>query len=579
MRQIRWTGNPFVDAGLAALAAAAGVSSLDRLGEQHLNRACEELSRIVLSDQALGLGIAGKAFVKGALSQIFPNSELVNPSHWKGGEATTAKSKFISALGEDLARAKACLRSSGGEVSCTACGGRYPSDLTVVLRKDKMPLLVGGVNFYPGLAYGAEVCGLCALAVRFLPMSVMRTGVTNRLWFLHSQSPAVASTISRTYGWQHFNQAIARNEPLDFFGQWRTAGDAGTVIYLLCELLERFGTELEAAYADPLPTVAYVFSNDNRSPFVNPLPVPNELLRFLVKLRLESERAFKRFWNELLVIRDRSADGDGQRRQPVRFVTNVADRLLASQSIIGQCLDPSGVGLRGGWIGHRRYLMEVQSMPVSRLAILERLGVEIARSDEARKIINELQGARAGNEVYATLLRLVRAGRLNHQEFYTLLPPGEDTSASEVRDILLAVIYEWQRCQQEGEEFPTLAEYPELTADETLARIQQVGQRLLDGLPNRGRWVGQLQTARSTDRIRATYLTAVQRGALRFEDFVFLAPLGQRQRVWLLRDYLLAFLFDKAREELPVEVIEEEITVGQEAARGELDETYSGGVA
>ncbi len=81
MRQIHWTGHPFVDGGLAALAAGAGASSLGELKAEHLDQACKKLSRTLLSHQALGLGIDGKAFVKGPLSQLFPNSELVNPSN------------------------------------------------------------------------------------------------------------------------------------------------------------------------------------------------------------------------------------------------------------------------------------------------------------------------------------------------------------------------------------------------------------------------------------------------------------------------------------------------------------------
>jgi CRISPR-associated protein Cst1 len=46
-----------------------------------------------------------------------------------------------------------------------------------------------------------------------------------------------------------------------------------------------------------------------------------------------------------------------------------------------------------------------------------------------------------------------------------------------------------------------------------------------------------------------------------FAEFIFLAPLGDKQRVWLLRDYLLAFLFERARNELPEE---ESITAGAE---------------
>jgi CRISPR-associated protein Cst1 len=150
---------------------------------------------------------------------------------------------------------------------------------------------------------------------------------------------------------------------------------------------------------------------------------------------------------------------------------------------------------------------------------------------------------------------------LRHDEFYTLLPPNDYGAASEARDVLLAVIYEWQHCQEKGEEFPRLEfEATERSPDETLTRIQHIGQRLVEKAPNLSRWVGRLYTARSPDRIRGAYLNAVQRGAMSFNDFVFMAPLGDAQRHWLLRDYLLAFLFERARETLAEQELEEAST-------------------
>ncbi len=566
MGQVRWTGHPFVDAGLAAIAAVARVKKLEALNPENLQQAVNELQRILLSDQALGVGVQ-KSFARGALSQLFPNSELVNPSNWKGKteeeKANHVRQKFRSALQDELQKATLCLQSDGGEAICSACGERRPLEAMVTVRKDKMPLLEGTVNFYPAFAYGATICGLCALAVRFLPMSVMRTGVHNRLWFLHTHALPVAAKIAEQYGRQHFNERIASNEPLEFFSQWQTAGDAGTALYLLCELLEEFGDELHEVYSHPLPTTAYVFSNDNRGGYISALPIPNELLVFLYRLQIHSLTAFKRFWRELLVLPE-GLQGDARKKR-IAFVQTVAHRLLNTESILGACLDNAMPKLLGGWVGHRLYLREVRKMPVSKLAILERLGLAIAQSDDAKKRIMELSKAERGM-LYSLLLRYVREGWLKHDEFYTLLPPNEDASASEVRDILLAVIYEWQHCQEQDEEFPQLREQVALTPDEILKHIQSVGERLVQQLPNLSKWIGRLQTARSSDGIRKVYLSAIQRGALRFNDFVFLAPLGDHQRLRLLRDYLLAFLFDRARPLLGEEVIEEEIAAVEEAA-------------
>jgi hypothetical protein len=182
MRRVCWTGQPFVDAGLAAIAAVVGVKRLEDLKVEHLEKAAKELERILLSDQALGIGVE-RAFSgpKKTLRLLFPNSELDNTSNWKGG-VESVKQKFRKALSQDLENAKISLVQSGDAI-CSVCGRQVPESATTFVRKDKMPLLAGIVNFYPAFAYGVRVCGLCAFAVRFLPMSVMRTGVSNRCGF------------------------------------------------------------------------------------------------------------------------------------------------------------------------------------------------------------------------------------------------------------------------------------------------------------------------------------------------------------------------------------------------------------
>jgi hypothetical protein len=53
----------------------------------------------------------------------------------------------------------------------------------------------------------------------------------------------------------------------------------------------------------------------------------------------------------------------------------------------------------------------------------------------------------------------------------------------ELRDILLAIIYEWQYCQEKGEEFPKVTKEVTLSPDETLNRIKQIGEQLCQKLP------------------------------------------------------------------------------------------------
>jgi len=557
MERVRWAGHPFVDAGLSAIAAVTGVSDVKDLEAGHLEHAAAELVRVLLSDQALGIGVE-KSFARGALSQLFPNSELVNPSNWRGRtpeeKAENVRRKFQEALRQDLERAKISLRCSG-DVTCSVCGRKVSEDAAISVRKDRMPLLTGIVNFYPALSCGMQICGLCAFAIRFLPMSVMQTGVSKRLWFLHTWALEISAEISRRYCWCKFNEAIAANESLQFYSRWQTAGDAGTALYVLCELLDESVNRFKGVYLCPPPITVYLFSNDNQKPSIQLLPVSGKLLLLLVRLRFTSIRAFHRFWKELLLLPGELSEE--VKRARIRFVQEIGRRLLDGENIVSMCLEeadghrPQALKLQGGWPGHALYLQEVRGMPEGKLAILERLGLDIARRDDVRKRVLELKKS-GRDELYAVFLRYVREGLLRHDEFYTLLPPNNDACAGELRDVLLAVIYEWQYCQEEGEEFLGMTKQPVPNSDETLQRIQQIGGHLCQRLLNLSSWIRKLQTARSDEGIRGAYLSAVRQGAMRFADFVFLAPLNDYRRMRHLRDYLLAFLFERARDVLPV---------------------------
>ncbi len=553
MAMAHFTGHPFVDAGLAALMVKAGVMHPEELTLELLDQACQGLEQVMLSPQALGINVA-KNFARGPISQIFPNGELANSSNWKKG-ISNVKSRFYEGLSSDLEKAKLCLTKKGDTI-CPSCGDRRPAEAMNIARKVNMPLLEGIVNYYPAFAYGQSICGLCALAVRFLPMSVMRVGGGKAMWFLHTQSPEIATLIAQEYGWTHLERLITKGEALDFYGDWETAGEAGTLLYLLFELLERFPHDLETIYEASFPTTGYVFSNDNRGGFVKSIQVPNEFVRFLCRL-WSYPAEYKRFRRELLQVGSNLKGKEKQNR--IKFVAGVARAILSADSIIGACLRNDPPSLSGGWVGHRLYLEEVRKMPREKIKMLERLGLLIARDGDAKKLVHALRTA-TGGELYGRLLDFVRRGWMSHEEFYQLVPPNSYGVASEVRDILLAVIYEYQNCQDKGVEFPVMeGDVERVAPDETLEQVQQVGEGLLKGLLNLPRWIGRLRTSRNPMAIRGTYLNAVQRGAMGWNDFIFLAPLEDANRLFLLRDYLLAYLFDKARDKIPLEVIEKEL--------------------
>lgn len=568
MSRVRWTGQPFVDAGLAALAAAARVNRLEDLNEAHLRDACRELERIMTSDQALGLNL-DRAFAKSSLSQIFPNSELVNPSNWKNGP-DGVRQKYRDALQQDLKRALAALRDQSASLQrCVVCGELRPTETFSSLRRDKLPLTSGAVNFYPGLACGVELCGLCTLALRFLPLSVLRAGEGGRIWFLHCQELIVSGKIAEQYGWQHFNKQISAGQALDFYGEWRSAGVEGAIVRLLFQLLWQFSRQLRVIYEHGIPAVAYVFSNDLRRGYVDAVPIPAALLEFLQLLLLESMQAFQEFEKELLEVSPGLEKRQADDRR--RFVQNNARCMLRGEPLLRRCLvstSDGGKRLLGGWIGHRLYLLEVYGMTSATLALLERVGIALAQHEDAKKWLGRLERARS-NEVRPILLDMVRAQFLSAREFAVLVPPNEPRVAGLVRDVLLAVAYEWQRCQTNGVAFPPLLQISQrLGSDSVIERLERLAEQLRQSLPNRKAWLVDLSTARTVQQIRGVYLRAVRQGALSASDFLFLVPFEDAIRAWQLRDYLLAFLFEQVRDELPSEL---EVFEGEEASAAEED--------
>lgn len=128
--KVHWTGHPFVDAGLAAVAAVVKVAALEDLTPEDLEKAAREVERVLLSDQSLGLGVE-RAFARTTMSQIFPNSPLVNPRNWMWGRTNEEKvenvrRKFRNALAEQLQKAKVCLQNERVSPSAPLAVGGVP---------------------------------------------------------------------------------------------------------------------------------------------------------------------------------------------------------------------------------------------------------------------------------------------------------------------------------------------------------------------------------------------------------------------------------------------------------------------
>lgn len=526
----RFTGNPFVDAGIAGMCAAAEVSCPEQLDQQAIEHAVKTLLQVMTSESAFVKKEPYKVFATSTMAAIFPNSPHPQPSYptpaKKSEKYQERIQEYLSAMQEKDAQAAETCFACGGTASCRVGLDRFP-----LIGSDKDRL-----NFHPMLGQGHPICGFCALAVQFLPFSLLQTRAEGgRLWFLHTLEAGLAIAVARDFTFKAMMGQMAAGEPFRFYGDWACPGEEGAIISLLLFLSKEHAEQLAECET---PVSALVFSNDNREQSLQQIVIPHVLLRFFEALRYYPE-ARRRFEQELL-------------RVP-KVGTSTAVQMLGQQSLIRSNLlhDQSPPTLRGGWQFHRLYSMEVIRLNRRYIQVIESVGQRIAGDEDAKKWINALRLSDT-TEVFGVLLEMVRDGLISRGELQTLVPPGGGRTAIQARDYLLGVIY----ALQSGESIEPLeerGEEPEEGLHPLIARIEEVGKRLIDEEARPKQLVQSLREARSPDQIRRALLRTVQHGVLRWHDFIFFCPPDEGTVHFQTRDYLLAYLYDCLRGQIEPE--------------------------
>lgn len=177
---------------------------------------------------------------------------------------------------------------------------------------------------------------------------------------------------------------------------------------------------------------------------------------------------------------------------------------------------------------------------------------EVARRvfahEDYQKRINALRIA-SDREVMGVLLQLVRDGLISRQELQVLAPPGVQAVATQSRDYLLGALYALQNGEQldtlpvehesEQEQHP-LVQRIEASGETLIASHRDEAKRLLNGL----------RQASRPQEVRGAFLRLIAGGGMGWRDFVFFCPPNDAGQHYQSRDYWLAFLYDRLRQEM-----------------------------
>ncbi|MDT8782115.1 MAG: type I-B CRISPR-associated protein Cas8b1/Cst1 [Candidatus Bathyarchaeota archaeon] len=180
-----YTGNPFVDAGIAAVCALTEKRDPTQISKFDLTQTAQQLIDFYLDGNQPKWQNLGKLFTICSIQQ--------NPSNKKN------RHKKYEAYLCELIEKTTPANSSG---NCIGCGKR---DTQPLLHgnsqrypyRDEYPLSGSGgvLNYYSFFEQGMPLCPLCTLLLQYVPLYVISNG--KRLFLVHSHNPVIMQHLAR----------------------------------------------------------------------------------------------------------------------------------------------------------------------------------------------------------------------------------------------------------------------------------------------------------------------------------------------------------------------------------------------
>ena len=292
------TGNPFVDTGLLTILAHVGA----KRGDISL----PELTAEILAE-AMGAGAEfGKELAKAnrQLNAFFmvvgTNSALVNPSNNK----KMIKSKQYGVLDDEDSGWKIyieTLKKLYDELSnasehdfskpfCESCGDRAATQVLSSIGRDFFPLagsIGNDAQALPAASRAPRVCGLCLIAIQWLPLGAMVFG--GKLGCFQFTEPSLSQyTVKSVYEANKSLLAVTKvNEKTASFGAGQGATPATS---LLLDVMHKLYREVKKGNLPRGTSLnIWAFSNSGQNPDCDVVEISNPALQFLWKVATEEK--------------------------------------------------------------------------------------------------------------------------------------------------------------------------------------------------------------------------------------------------------------------------------------------------
>jgi CRISPR-associated protein Cst1 len=397
-----FTGNPFVDAGIAALCALNQKNEPQQISKEDFENSAEYIANFYPNWPKL----------RNLFTQ---NCTLLNPSNRKNREA-----KYKMELKELLQ--KTTFASSTR--SCAACGTR---EADTSLYRDKYPLTGSGdlVNYFSFFEPGFPVCATCTLAVQFVPLYVISN--EGKLFLAHSHNTKIMLDIAKDALTHFKRRAAAGAEPTWYPSRSQFSKNAANecVIKLARDLILRSVSQI-----GPTTIRLYSFVNSGQINLLDYIDLPIEVFSFIEQAHLGG---LKRNLDELFHNANR----------------NLYHRLVNGDSIKPFFLRLKERKIIGGWELFELYLKEVEKLDTKRVEAIKRTGQRLYTylKNTDFKRLEDLERAtdKEYRDYLAVLTKIQKETPIWEVDDYLLLFPQDEKGIifwRETAHVLLGYIYE-----------------------------------------------------------------------------------------------------------------------------------------
>lgn len=416
-----WTGNPFVDAGIAAILAVNEKKAPQTIDLNDIETCINIIQKLYLTEKW-----------KKNLYSVFPNNPITNASVKNSRDVYE---NFIRILFDSL-------KERGTQGNCIACGSR---DADQKANRMHLPLTgYEGSHYFSFKAKGNDLCSACLLAIQFSPLTFFACG---KLALIHSNSPKVMRYWAKKCIKNARQQLVVKQ-----FDGCLNEGFINPV-----NALFKIATDLvqirEENWSEENASIRiYHFTNYNQGPDLDIYDLPAPVFNFIANARIAGGL---KYWQQIvkkgyLRKTDTGDDEDAIKK----YKNDVFIRLLNGQSILLYFYNTQSKKVTGNWQFLKIYLKEVLKMDEKRIQTIRKIGDEISEliksSPNGKKRLSQLEMARNYHTCRMVLLRFVqdRVAQKAPDPLFTfddyvesLFPEGAN-GWNETRDLILFRIYE-----------------------------------------------------------------------------------------------------------------------------------------